>query len=507
MPKNSNCIKICVLILSLLCFSSTGDQNSFIFSRFNRFNLSTDALLFARSSLEDSTLSPWFSYLLLPVEERGAFQFIASGQRVGVDIGAVAGMEYLESSNRFGALSGKVFYRSKFLDAYIITDVYSTERRINPETQDIQFERFIKENAHEPITGMFDFRVNLPVAFLEAKLKYLTLSIGKQKLRWGPGYKGTLGLSGTAYSPFYYYNLNLQFADFFHAGAFLCGYDDESIYSSELELKDTLKIKSTGRQIKTGFPRYGAGQRLDVRIGKHLQIGIYELVDFFGANELTRFANPLQIYYLSNESSGTNNANLLGGMDINLILGRFRIYGDFLNDDITVFEHTGNPNKYAYQAGAVYYGRGMLVESGVEYTHVSRYVYSHSKILSRHGHWGESMGWPWGNDMDLFHSRAVFAFPRNVYGKVELNYWIRGKGGIEDDWYADGKPDLDHAPYWPQFADRRVTGIVGVEYKPLPWINTALFYEPVWKKGGFENGINFYLEVSVPGRFEYRVEE
>ena len=97
-------------------------------------------------------------------------------------------------------------------------------------------------------------------------------------------------------------------------------------------------------------------------------------------------------------------------MDFNVIIDRFRVYGEFINDDITVFKRSGNPNKYAYQLGGIYYGRGKLVQTGIEYTHVAPYVYSHSRVLSRHSHWGESMGWPWGNDQDLFNAHAVFLF-------------------------------------------------------------------------------------------------
>ena len=454
---NSQIFRLTFIILIFSIFSSFSTQNNSLFSPFNKYDLSTATLLSLRESLDNSTLQ-WFSYLKAPSRESYPYQFFTRQQMLGVGMEALMGIEQYQSSNRFGAISGGAAYRSPYLDAFISADVYSTERRIIWEAQDIQFERFIKEDFNQPIEGMFDFRVNLPEAYLETKLKFLTLAVGKQKLRWGPGYKGTLGLSGTAYSPFYYYNLNLDFGKLFHMGAFLSGYDDESFYSPEINYVDTVRIKNNGKSLSTNFPRYGAGQRLDIRIGKHLQLGFYELVDFFGSNELTRFANPLQIYYLANESSGTNNANLLGGMDINVIVNRFRVYGEFLNDDITVFEDAGNPNKYAWQLGTVYYGEGKLVQTGLEYTHVSRYVYSHSRVLSRHSVWGESMGWPWGNDQDLFCAHAVFVFPHNINGKVELNYWLKGKGQIEDDWYADGRPDLDHAPYLPQGAEKESIG-------------------------------------------------
>ena len=87
-----------------------------------------------------------------------------------------------------------------------------------------------------------------------------------------------------------------------------------------------------------------------------------------------------------------------------------------------------------------------------------------------------------------------------------MNYWIKGEGEIEDDWYADDRPDLDHAPYWPQYADRKISGMIGAEYKPLSWVTAALFYEPIWGSSGFENACNFYTKISIPGKHEYRAE-
>jgi hypothetical protein len=89
------------------------------------------------------------------------------------------------------------------------------------------------------------------------------------------------------------------------------------------------------------------------------------------------------------------------------------------------------------------------------------------------------MGWPWGNDMDLFTIHAAFNLPYNIKGRTELNYWIKGNGKIEDDWYADGRPDLDHAPYWPQNSKRIVSAILAAEYSPFLCISLSFNYEPV----------------------------
>jgi hypothetical protein len=487
-------------ILLLVLFQIA--ENAETFSYFNRYDLSYQLLESHHQHMTDTGMVPWFSLHGNCTDSVANTGFIiqTDDQTLTTNLGVIAGLEYFTKSNCFGVISGDIAYRSPFLKAYISTNIYSTEWRVLSPTSDIQFERFIKENAHEPIVGMFDFRANLPEAYLETIYKSLTLSLGKQKLRWGPGYKGTLGLSGTAYSPFYFYHLNIAFGNILNMKAFLCGYDDESIYRGELTISEKIVVTNNKTNLKTFLPRYGAGQRLDIRIGKFVQLGVYELVDFFGSNEFTRFVNPLQFYFLSNEASGTNNANLLGGLDFNIIVKPFRFYGEFVNDDITVFEQTGNPDKYALQLGAAYYGHDRVVTTGLEYTHLSQYIYGHSRVLSRHSLWGESLGWPWGNNQDIVTAYAIFSFPYKINAKVEANYWLKGDSDIENDWYADGKPDLDHVSYSPEHATRIYSAIFSAEYTPYPWLTYSIYWEPVVQHKKFLNGVFTYLLLKIPGK-------
>lgn len=479
------------------------------FSVFNRYDLSSATIRSQQHQMTGDTISvAWFSYVTPTIGQTrpATFSLEQNGQKVTANIATLAGFEYAKNPNRFGALQSVINYSTPHLVAHISANLYTTESQTASPLGDIQFERFLKKDFNKPIEGMFDFRANLPEAYLQLNYHSFTLTTGNQKLRWGPGYKGTLGLSGTGYSPFYFYNLNFVFGTLFHAQSFLCGYEDEVIYANELTTNEKVTVKASNRAVKMYEPRYGAGQRIDLRLGEHVQIGIYELVDFFGSNELNRYANPLQMYYLANEASGTNNANLLAGIDFNLLYKPLRFYGEFINDDITVFEHSGNPNKYALQLGAAYYGNDPLMVTGFEYTHLSKYIYGHSRVLTRHAHWGESMGWPWGNDMDLFCAYALFFISDNLNGKVELNYWLKGDGKLTDEWYADGKPDLDNAPYWPQNPRKIFSPCVGVAYTPISWVTINTFYEPIIENSSVTHGFYAYAKMAIPGVKRVRVD-
>lgn len=498
--ENSNSYRSVCRIILLALFPVIVSAG--IFSPCNRYELAYSLLeRYREQMISDSAVAPFLSNVKSSSFSAGhhpTFAFSADKQQIEVNIGAAAGFEHYKKSSRFGILFGDVSYTSEFLDAYIKMDMYSTERRDQSPLSDIQYERFIKTDFNKPIEGMFDFRANLPDAYLQSRYKSLTLVVGKKKLRWGPGYKGTLGLSGTAYSPFYYYDVNLAFGSMLNMEAFLCGYDDESIYRHELTISEKIVITASKEHLRTNFPRYGAGQRLDIRIGQHVQLGIYELVDFFGANEFNRFANPLQVYYLANETSGTNNANLLAGIDFNVIVKPLRVYGEIINDDITVFEQSGNPDKYGLQLGAAFYGTGRLVTTGLEYTHVARYVYGHYRVLSRHGHWGESIGWPWGNNQDVVTGYAVMLLPKGLRARAEANYWLKGNTAIENDWYADGKPDLDKVPFLPENATKAYSATVSLEYAPFTWMTSSLYWEPVIQHQKLTNGVYVYVRCLLP---------
>ncbi|MBN2604073.1 MAG: hypothetical protein JXA91_08085 [Candidatus Thermoplasmatota archaeon] len=403
----------------------------------------------------------------------------------------------------FGVLFGNARFSSPYLDSKVRINWYTMKTVPHAVPEDIEFERF-NSGKVAPIVGMPSVDFTLPEAYLKFKYKSLNLTIGKEKLRWGPGYKGTLAQSGTALAPFYFYHLNMDLASRVNLSCFLAGYDDDRLFMKEFTGFDTLKSK-TKKTTMLQFPsRYGVGQRIDVRINDHIQFGIHELCNFYGNNDLTRYANPLQIYYLG-YNSGTNEANMMAGCDINLIFKPFRFYGEFLDDDVTIFDNKGNPNKYAFQLGSTWYGGSKVKEIGFEYTHVSKYTYGHYSILNGYEFWGEPTAWPWGNDQDVFTLHLLSELRHDLQLKFETNYWLLGNGTVKDDWYVDGRPDLDHTPYWPQHAKKVFSFIVGCHYSPLYWLGASCTYKLSVQKGSVYNDLFCYISLEVPGKREWRM--
>jgi hypothetical protein len=479
-------------------------QDAGLFSPVNRFGLSYEYSDSLRAAVLSDSSTIFFSR---PCDMRfprlagpaGNVVFDENGMRAGAAFNAVAGGIAADDDGiSFGAINGHLTLASEHLDANIELSVFTAERLAwlasgFPVEND--YERFMA-GTERPIAGAMDFRFGVKEAYLTGKFKTLDVSAGKMKLRWGPGYKGTLGLSGTNYAPFYFYHINLGLGTFLKLSSFLAGYDDEDRFAGEVSPSDSLIVTANGRNISALPARYGAGQRIDVRLGRHVQLGLYELADFFGSGDLTRFANPLQFYYTVNSASGTNNANIMGGVDINVVFSPWRFYGEVLNDDVTMFEDAGNPDKYAFQVGAQCFPKGYVTQAGIEYTHVTRYTYGHYTMLSRHTLWDEPLGWPWGNDGEWVTGHAVFNLSHRVRSKIEAGLWLKGSGELTDDWYADNMPDLDDAPFWTVSPDRAVTLSVSARYCFKEWLSVDCTLRPMWEGTSSSLALYAYLTLT-----------
>ncbi|MBD3420580.1 MAG: hypothetical protein GF398_10730 [Chitinivibrionales bacterium] len=193
---------------------------------------------------------------------------------------------------------------------------------------DIEKERYY--SGHEHISNFSDYDFYLPSAYLMLNFEKVSLFTGKKKVRWGPGFKSVLAKSNAVFSPLYFYYFTLPIVKYFKFSNYFCGLDD-------LPSSDT--------------SRYQSGQRLEIAFGDKLRLGLVEYVNFNGNKDISRYAIPFQLYYVGSNIGNTGRENLLGGGDIELLLHKLRLYAEFINDDITIFDDAGNPNKYAYQVG------------------------------------------------------------------------------------------------------------------------------------------------------------
>ncbi len=469
----AQCVWPLLVALAVVSVSGERDQrlNKYVFSsgacRDSLFLIDSIAPFF--SLHHNNTPSPTYSY----------FRFKTNKNHLDIGNDVLLALQSSSKGTVGHALAaGRLWYSSSALDGHIHIQA-NTIARIDTSAyiKEVALERSISGMRH--ITGFSGYDFLMREAYFSLKWNDCRLHIGKKKMRWGPGYKGTLGWSGVTVSPYSLYQLYIPFGNRFRYSSFFHGYDD--INTSDV-------------------PRFGAGQRIDIRICEHLDFGMYELAVFHGMQDFAQYFVPLQLYYLGSNAGDNAPENLLGGADVNIYLRPFRLYAEFINDDITVFDKSGNPNKYAFQVGSSWHSMKLLRRVGIEYTHVSRYIYGHEDLMNQHTYYEDPLGWPWGNDQDVFNVHAIFRPSGSLSSRAEITYWILGQGRIEDSWTADGRPDMDDAPYWPQHTDRVVSLLSSLHYSPLDWIQCSFYLRPAWTNGSPNHSLSLFLRLWVPQR-------
>jgi hypothetical protein len=401
-----------------------------------------------------------------------------------------------------------VDYRSPRLEGVVEFDAHFSDRvshtGLAQQLSDVETEQRSTGSKH--IEGMKKIDFNLLQAYLQFNSPCLLVRSGRFKQRWGPGYKGTLSLSGTTFAPMYYYWLQLRMGDILRGTAFLNGLDDSHLFGSVYPYKGDTTVDHTV------YSRFTAGQRVDLKLGQHFQLGLFELAVFYRDRLLAQYANPLQVYYFSNITSGTDgqrSTNILGGGDFNITFPRFRVYGAFLNDDITTFDDNGSPNKFALQCGVMGYGDGMLRDYGLEYTHVAWGTYGHSSPgRGRHVYWDEPRGWPWGNDQDCWSLHGRWALPYDVRLVSECNFWVKGPGEVSD-YHWDWEPakidslDLDNKGGFCDYKndDKMLSLLMDVSWHPHRAVDLGCIYRPAFGTGMRPHHLlKVYGVFTLPGR-------
>ncbi|MBN2187994.1 MAG: hypothetical protein JW699_00965 [Chitinispirillaceae bacterium] len=488
---------------AMLALCAAGPALPFpIFSLDNRYEFKPEVYDSIAAGLNRDTV-PWLS-LPCGFATAGGPRFIVikSGQQ---EAGAcMYGMDILDwraGGFNNGFFGGQVSYSSPHIRGGFSFDVHSCNRARAPSLvdslDDLKPLQTINTYAHISGTGSKAF--NFLYGYVEADAGPLAVKSGRYPLRWGPGRKGTLALSGTGQPPFHWYDVRLDFGTLFRASAFLSQYDDQYSFVPE----------STAVRAE----RYCAANRLDVRLGRHVQVGFYEFADFNGSDLLGRFANPLQLYYVSSylgRGLPVGRVNLLGGLDVNAVFAPWRFYGELLNDDIKVTADSA-PQKFAFQLGGAWYGKGTVKEAGAEYTHVSAETYGHAAPgLNRHVYSDEPAGWPWGNDQDLWHARARLQAAKNVLVNAEINWRVKGKGTLLD-YYGDIpdslRTDLSDSGSFVDYRNARhvVSFRLECRYAPLEQVDASLAWQPSLFRGKMLQRLRCALILYLPALREIKI--
>lgn len=182
----------------------------------------------------------------------------------------------------------------------------------------------------DPFVQEFDF--NFPTrSYLKIGNLNLDLLIGREQMKWGPGYRSSLLISN---SPPYYDMVHLSyFSDFIKATFFFASLESY-LTADELVIQDTMSdegIISFGKDSAAQYKTL-TGHRFEFRFFDKLLVGVSDIIVIGGrAPELNEISPLMSLHNVY----GENYSNVMLGLDASFVPRKnVRIYGEFAVDDI-----------------------------------------------------------------------------------------------------------------------------------------------------------------------------
>jgi len=271
--------------------------------------------------------------------------------------------------------------------------------------------------------------------YSQIKLPWFDLEVGRDKMRWGPGYYGTLLLSDNAPS------------------------FDMIKFSTTI---GPVKAVSFTGVLNKSKNRYLSGHRIETDFLPGINLGFSETTVYSGRGIEPLYFNPLVPLYLCQYILGIDDNPL---MDFDISIHKWKdiiLYGELLVDDYQILPSL-EPNELGYLGGAFFCSPSGKSDLRIEYTRINNYVYSVLKEKNNYIHQGKIIGHWLGPDAeDLF---------------FELNHWISDKIQLtlqyEIENHGEGK--IGH-PWKPEKGRKNAFLSGVVEKKNIIGINAS--YEP-----------------------------
>ncbi len=283
---------------------------------------------------------------------------------------------------------------------------------------------------YHSVKGSDALEYNENTAYLTLTYKYFNLLFGRGYNRWGGGHRGNLMLSTNA--PLYdqvKFTIRYWRFKFTHLTAF------------------TQYIPPGGRKrIKAVDPidTYWAGNRLEVYLGKGVQLGLAESVVYGNQSLQPGYLNPLSFYKSIEHYNGDRDNGALGVDLAWRVRPGVKIYGELFIDDLTTTKLGTSwfGNKFAYQAGLFWVDPLPRAANDVliEYARIKPYVYSHSvQDYNKYKNYDTVLGHYIGSNSDDWYLRWR-VYPRRRL-RLQIDYEAYRHGSNPEDRNVGGDPD------------------------------------------------------------------
>jgi hypothetical protein len=251
--------------------------------------------------------------------------------------------------------------------------------------------------------------------------------IGREKLSWGPSIRSNLLLAEERSPLFDMVSLSYS-SSLWKFSMFATRLDD--IYGDSVEFVDDT-LKSIGR-----MTRYLIGHRIEVSWKDLLSVGFSEVV----------LCPSLELYYLTpvffylpyepNLRPEVDH-NFIWSFDIRLFLHNLSLYSEFLVDDIQYSPDLwGEPNHLGLNLGAQFADPFNIKRTffHLEYTMMTRWVFTHPRIWHRYQYRGYPIGNKLGPDFDELYGKLLYHVSRSLDIYISSSFVRKGEGRIDSKW-------------------------------------------------------------------------
>ncbi len=185
--------------------------------------------------------------------------------------------------------------------------------------------------------------------------------------------------------------------------------------------------------------RYFAGHRLDIRLHKKLNVGLFESIIFGGIGRTIEmnYLNPLLSYHVEQLNNNLNDNSFLGADFRYYPIKKIKLYGQLLIDDYQI-EKKSQGDQEPNQYGAIIGGYvSDIVESydlRIEYIKITNRTYNQAYERNRYTFENKSLGYFNANDFDKLNLTLSKWISPLSFAALHYSYKRKGEGNITDEW-------------------------------------------------------------------------
>ncbi|MEO6696083.1 MAG: capsule assembly Wzi family protein [Ignavibacteria bacterium] len=270
-------------------------------------------------------------------------------------------------------------------------------------------------SAFPPIKTNFKYVENIEniknFDFTNGYLKYytspaegmdLSVQLGREKIKYGLGYSGSLVLSGDAPNmDFLKFNLNYGILSY------------SSIFGST--------VGEFNKDVSKNFTKYFSANRLKLSFDKLFDVGIGESIIYSRGFELA-YLNPVIFYkFVEHSLQDRDNGTIFADIQTHF-LKDFELQGTFFLDEnilSNLSDFTKASNKTAYQLGFFWYEPAGLKNLSLifEYTKIRPFVYTHFNSKNAYSAFGVGLGNQIGPNADQLFTKLTY----NLSDRIRFN--------------------------------------------------------------------------------------